>query len=205
MLDERRARGRAHPATHLRILAAMSNAPSLPTVTGPITGGLHGWPFGGPILDIAALCYREDEYFLEGEATRFRPAPGTEFARDGRWQAEPAGTAQCKTRMTVYRHIDPARFNGTVVVTWNNVTSEYDHEMRDITGFFGNRARTTERWGRSKNSTKSSNTLFATRSRRDWDQRPGTDHTPGHGTSRATWIERSLASFSRTMSKPSIR
>jgi hypothetical protein len=95
-------------------------------VSGPITGGARGRPFGGPLLDLGRYGYREEEYFLEGTATRYRPAPGTELGRDGRWQVEPAGTALYKTRLLVYRPNDPAAFNGTVIVTWNNVTAGYD-------------------------------------------------------------------------------
>jgi hypothetical protein len=95
-------------------------------VTGPIHGGNRGWPFAASVLDLAALGYREDEYFLEGTAERYRPLPGTEFGRDGRWQAEPAAMAPFKTRFLVYRPLDPARFNGTAIVTWNNVTAGYD-------------------------------------------------------------------------------
>jgi hypothetical protein len=94
--------------------------------TGPISGGAHGWPFAASMLDLAALGYREDEYFLEGEATRYRHVPGTEPARDGRWQAEPSEPRAFKTRFLVYRPIDHERFNGTAVVIWNNVTAGYD-------------------------------------------------------------------------------
>ena len=95
-------------------------------VTGPVTGGCRGWPFGATVLDVEALGYSEAEYFLAGRATRYREVPGTELGRDGHWQAEAAGTAEYKTRMLVYRPIDAARFNGTVIVTWNNVTAGYD-------------------------------------------------------------------------------
>jgi hypothetical protein len=95
-------------------------------VTGPIAGGSRGWPFAASMLDLAALGYREDEYFLEGTATRYRHVPGTEPTRDGRWQAEPAESAPFKTRFLVVRPIDGARFNGTTIVIWNNVTAGYD-------------------------------------------------------------------------------
>lgn len=95
-------------------------------VTGPITGGAHGWPFGGPVIDVGAHGYRVDEFFLEGEATRYRPVAGTQLGRDGRWQAEPAGSAPYKTRFVVYRPVDPEQFNGTVIASWNNVTAGYD-------------------------------------------------------------------------------
>ncbi len=104
----------------------MTQLATHPIVTGPVTGGRRGWPFGASLLDVASYGYTEAEYLLEGTATRYRLAPGTELSRDGHWQAEPAGEAPFRTRMLVYRPADPARFNGTVVLTWNNVTAGYD-------------------------------------------------------------------------------
>ena len=96
-------------------------------LSGPITGGSHGWPFAAPVLDLGAHGYRVEEYFLEGEATRYRRAAGSELGRDGRWRVEPAGTAPYCTRMLVLRPEDPARFNGTVLVNWNNVSAGYEN------------------------------------------------------------------------------
>jgi hypothetical protein len=96
-------------------------------ISGPIWGGSHGWPFAAPLLDLDARGYRLDEYFLEGEATRYRPVGGTEPGRDGRWQVEPAGTAPYRTRLLVLRPEDQARFNGTVLVNWNNVSAGYEN------------------------------------------------------------------------------
>ena len=76
-------------------------------VSGPVTGGSRGWPFGGPVLDLAARGYQETEFFLEGTATRYKPRPGTELGMDGRWDVEPAETVPFKTRFVVYRPIDP--------------------------------------------------------------------------------------------------
>jgi hypothetical protein len=96
------------------------------SVTGPITGG-RGWPFGLPTSDLAAVGYRADEYFVEGEADRFGPTAGTELGRDGRWSVEPVERAAYTTRLVVMRPVDAAAFNGTVVVLWNNVTAGYDN------------------------------------------------------------------------------
>ena len=95
-------------------------------VTGPITGGSRGRPFAASMLDVAAHGYTEAEYLLGGTATRYQLAPGADLARDGRWRVGPAGTAPFRTRMLVYRPNDAARFNGTVILTWNNVTAGYD-------------------------------------------------------------------------------
>lgn len=95
-----------------------------PTVAGPVLGGSHGWPFGASIDDLGALGYVEEEFFLEGEATSFRPT--AEFGYDGHWSAEPAGSAPFRTRILVQRPVDRTRFNGTVIVGWNNVTAGYE-------------------------------------------------------------------------------
>ncbi len=95
-------------------------------ITGPVTGGSHGWAFGVPILDVEQHRYREDEFFLEGVATRYRLVGGSEPRWDGRWDVEPAGTAPFTTRLVVQRPTDADRFNGTVVLLWNNVSAGFD-------------------------------------------------------------------------------
>ncbi|AHH19827.1 hypothetical protein NONO_c50430 [Nocardia nova SH22a] len=96
-----------------------------PVVTGPVTGG-RGVPYYRQAVDLAAYDYVEEEYFLEGEAERYVPAPGAEIGRDGHWQAEPVGSAPYKTRIVVYRPADPEKFSGTVFVCWTNVSAGSD-------------------------------------------------------------------------------
>ena len=95
-------------------------------ITGPITGGEHGWAFGGPLLDFAALGYSSEEYFLDGTASRYAPKEGTELDREGKWDVEPCESAPFKTRFVVYRPLDGTKFNGTVIVSWNNVSAGHD-------------------------------------------------------------------------------
>ncbi len=96
-------------------------------IQGPVTGGAHGWAFGRPLFDLAAHGYVEAEYFLDGEAATYQPAPGAEWGRDPRrWRAEAAGSTSFRTRILVYRPADAARFNHTVIVSWNNVTAGYE-------------------------------------------------------------------------------
>lgn len=97
-------------------------APS--SVSGPIVGGRHGWPFAASLDDLSAVGYVEEEYFLSGEASSY--VPTGPFGADGIWPAEAAGTAGFRTRILVQRPKDAARFNGTVVVGWNNVTAGYE-------------------------------------------------------------------------------
>jgi len=93
-------------------------------IEGPITGGRHGWPFGASLDDLGAIGYVEEEFFLEGEANAFRAT--ADFGTDGRWAAEPGDSARFRTRVLVQRPRDASRFNGTVVVGWNNVTAGYE-------------------------------------------------------------------------------
>ena len=96
------------------------------TVTGPVTGGGHGWAFGSPAaaIDLDRYGYVEAEYFIEGTAYAY--AKNGNWTRDGVWSAAPIGSAPFKTRLLVLRPANPATFNGTVVVEWLNVTSGWD-------------------------------------------------------------------------------
>jgi hypothetical protein len=88
--------------------------------------GPTGWRFGRPLFDLAEHGYVEEESFLSGAATTYRPAPGTEWGRGGRWQAEVKASVPYRTRILVYRPADPQRFNHTALVCWNNVTAGYE-------------------------------------------------------------------------------
>ena len=84
---------------------------------------------GKPVLalatyDLATLGYQVDEFFLSGEATSYRPAGA--LGPDGRWAVEPADKAPFTTRLVVVRPANRARFNGTVLVEWLNVSAGAD-------------------------------------------------------------------------------
>ena len=96
------------------------------TISGPVNGGEHGWAFAKSMLDVQPYGYEEAEYFIEGKAHSYRQVEGSNRGRDGFWQAETHEIASYKTRMLVYRPADPKKFNGTVIVTWNNVTAGYE-------------------------------------------------------------------------------
>ena len=95
-------------------------------ISGPVRGGVHGWEFGESPLDVAAIGYQQEGFFLEGVATRYRPAPGAEGVYDGGRPADPGGTSPFKTRIIVLRPTDPEMFNGTVVLGRNNVSGGFD-------------------------------------------------------------------------------
>jgi hypothetical protein len=110
-------------AASLRGVPAMA-ASALSKTTGPIAGGKHGWPFGAYVGDIAKQGYVEEEYFLEGVATRFQPVG--ELGIDGRWTIRPSTSDKYKTRILVHRPRNPKNFNGTVIVIWTNVSAGYE-------------------------------------------------------------------------------
>lgn len=69
--------------------------------------------------------YEREEYFFSGTANAYTNTAPLES--DGKWEVAPGGeTAKYKSRMLVYRPIDPAAFNGTVIVEWMNVSSGMD-------------------------------------------------------------------------------
>ena len=89
-----------------------------------IVGKVDGVALGTAGSAVTGAGGIEEEWFLEGDATRYTLAGGaTEYPHDGRWDVEPTGTAPFRTRMLVTRPVDPAAFNGTVVVDWNNVSA----------------------------------------------------------------------------------
>jgi len=49
-----------------------ANAKLTATLSGPVEGGQHGWPFAASLQGVAALGYEEHEYFLAGTAKRYR-------------------------------------------------------------------------------------------------------------------------------------
>lgn len=96
-------------------------------IQGPITGGERDLPYSAmPAGFEKEHGYREEEYFVTGEATAFSsPEP---LATDGGWSLEAGATAPYTTRMIVRQPKDTADFNGVVVVEWFNVTAGRDSD-----------------------------------------------------------------------------
>lgn len=105
---------------------AVQPAPSAanPTVTGPVTGGNGAVVLAGTTFDLRDVGYTQSEFFLSGNASSF--APTAPLGSDGKWQVAPATSAPYTTRVVVDRPANPARFNGTVVVEWLNVSGGVD-------------------------------------------------------------------------------
>src|SRR5213595_2183323 len=90
---------------------------ALPSIEGPVTAGKG--PFvGGVAAGLAEHDYTQTEYILAGAADAY------ELGSDG--AAKPVDSSDYRTRILVYRPADAARFNGTVLVEWLNVSGGLD-------------------------------------------------------------------------------
>lgn len=83
-----------------------------PSVEGPVAGGIHGHPWYDPAFEVGSIGYVEEEFFLSGTARNLTVSPPS------------STTAPYKTRILVIRPATAERFNGTVVVEWDNVTAQ---------------------------------------------------------------------------------
>ncbi len=94
----------------------------------PLTGGKGIQllsPTPGPDLDKAG--YVEQEYSASGTAAAYALAAGAKtYPRNGEMKLTPTSKAGYVTRFVVRRPEDPSKFNGTVVVEWNNVSGGLD-------------------------------------------------------------------------------
>ncbi len=97
-----------------------------PTVIGPIVG--HEDPWGAPAAELVERGYRVEEFQIEGSAQGYRLCPGADATVDGRWEVEPYDEAPYRTRILVVRPVEPRRFNGTVVVNWQNVSAGFESD-----------------------------------------------------------------------------
>lgn len=95
----------------------------VPTVT-PATGGRGKAFIASAGMDLATVGYEESEVFLSGTATSYTSADP--LGTDGDWTVTPSTTADYRTRAIVRRPIDPAKFNGNVIVEWLNVSGGLD-------------------------------------------------------------------------------
>ncbi len=75
-------------------------------------------------FDIAELGYVAEEFFVSGTASSYSSA--TELGPDGQWSVTPSGVSEFTTRMVVLTPADRAKFNGTVLVEWLNVSGGID-------------------------------------------------------------------------------
>ncbi|MET7442774.1 alpha/beta hydrolase domain-containing protein [Streptomyces sp. NPDC004082] len=104
--------------------AAPSRAEAVnPVITVPPEGS-RGFPFLAAAEDLGSLGYTESEYFTTGTATSY--AKSGIWGSDGRWTVRANTRAEYRTRLLVRRPVDAAKFNGTVVVEWLNVSGQIE-------------------------------------------------------------------------------
>jgi hypothetical protein len=88
-------------------------------------GPVPGEPFAMTgAFDLEADGYHREEWFVSGSARSWTQLG--ERGSDGRWDAKPDGEADFTTRLVTVRPSEPARFNGTLVVEWMNVSGGVD-------------------------------------------------------------------------------
>ena len=101
-------------ATVHAAIAATSGMEPNPIVEGPVAGGVHGYMWNHSLYDLTPYDYTENEYFFSGVAASHQ---------DG-----VTASAPYRSRFFVRLPRDPAKFNGTVIVEWLNVTDQDDLE-----------------------------------------------------------------------------
>ncbi len=101
-----------------------------PTVFGPQASGPGNTPFMATDIDLASQGYVEEEYEYSGDAFRYDRTGGDNVTATKITTGGPLndGKFPYRTRMIVRRPADPAKFNGTVIVEWQNVTAGFDLE-----------------------------------------------------------------------------
>ncbi|WP_153011280.1 alpha/beta hydrolase domain-containing protein [Sterolibacterium denitrificans] len=97
-----------------------------PLVAPPSSNGLGMISVSSTMFPLGLVGYTADEYFISGNAVRYAPDEQG-LPEDGRWNLHPVPDSKpYKTRIVVYRPKNPAKFNGTVVVEWLNVSGGLD-------------------------------------------------------------------------------
>jgi len=98
----------------------------IPTVIGPIPANVapgdasHDYTFFTPVADLSRYGYVEEEFFLEGTANTYTTEPA------GQTGSVATTGHPYRTRMVVRRPTRQERFNGVVLLEWQNVTAGYD-------------------------------------------------------------------------------
>lgn len=111
----------------LLVLAPTAGAGTVPNpvVTGPIPVNAppgdpsHDYVYFTPDFDLAEYGYVEEEFFLEGQANRYDTSSGLDatIVSSGH---------PYRTRIVVRRPVNKKRFNGVVLLEWQNVTAGYE-------------------------------------------------------------------------------
>lgn len=111
------------------IAVGRAQAPAI-TVRGPVAltsavhDAAHGYPFNAATLDLAKQGYVEEEFFIQGTAR------GYDIPRDQMSNGTAvAAMHPYTTRIVVRRPAAAAKFNGTAIIEWTNVSEGFDNEV----------------------------------------------------------------------------
>ena len=104
------------------VFQSQAHAQGQPHMTATLIPGKPVLSLGS--FELSTLNYVVQEYSFSGEAVSYQPqgAQGV----DGRWAVKADQHAPFTTRLVVVRPSDPAKFNGTVLVEWLNVSAGTD-------------------------------------------------------------------------------
>ncbi|MDR1936718.1 MAG: hypothetical protein LBS49_14295 [Candidatus Accumulibacter sp.] len=99
-----------------------------PVVSEPFTSETNNYTFFASDVALVSHGYVEEEFYMDGKANRYdapTSVPSTLPTANAEVVQE---DVPYKTRIVVRRPADAAKFNGTVVVEWFNVTDNFDGE-----------------------------------------------------------------------------
>ena len=111
----------------------------LPGIQGPIPGDApgskdHNYTFLATDLPLAAAGWVEQEFFMSGQANVYDATQHVAFGVGSSPDQAPTATVAStghpyKTNLVVRRPLNNARFNGTVILEWTNVSSRHNNEV----------------------------------------------------------------------------
>ena len=152
--------------------------------------------------DLSERGFVMEEYVLEGTAVSYAPIERTELGLDGLWDVEPAEEAPYKTRAYVVLPADQTRFNGIVLVNWQNVTIGADFGTPDVEQLERGYAWvgiTTQRVAHEGQPSLTQD-MPATIGLCEWDpERYGSLHHPGDASSPTTSSARAPGPYARAL------
>ena len=116
--------GPSNAAAAAEASPAVSSSVPDAAVTGPVVPASGIDLPGTTSFNLRSVGYEQSEYFVSGTASSYTStAP---LASNGQWTVRAAQEAPYKTRIVVYRPINPKQFDGTVVAEWLNVSGGAD-------------------------------------------------------------------------------
>jgi hypothetical protein len=97
-----------------------------PKVVGPVAfdAGSKGHPVASSVDPLAQAGYVEQELFVEGTSVVHGQAG--RWGSDGRWEVSDQAEVPYRTRILVRRPTDASAFDGTVIVSWLNVSGAFE-------------------------------------------------------------------------------